>query len=333
MRHDLLPERLEGWRALAGAAQWRLPTPALYVVATPLGNRFDVSLRALAVLDGVDGIAAENPRVSSRLLAMWGIERPMVRLFAHNEVKQTGWLVQRLQGGESWALISDAGTPGISDPGGRVVQGVRAAGFPVVVIPGPSAVTSAVALSGFGEEGFCFGGFLPSRRAQRRSTLARAAGGEVPMVWFEAPHRIAETLVDVVEVLGEAQPLFVGRELTKAFEEVFVGRAGEAVEWLRAREERRQGEFVLVVPPAAEREREEGWRRAEAWFFRFRAAGVAMGVAARWAAELGGVPRGMLYGWALEREEREKGREGERQMARKRKEREDRNDGEYGEGR
>lgn len=288
------------WRALAEEAAWRLPTAALYVVATPLGNRFDLSVRALAVLSGVAGIAAEDTRVTARLLESWGIRTPLVALHAHNERSAAELLCARLAAGEHWALVSDAGTPAVSDPGVKVVAMVREQGFPVVAIPGPSAVTAAISISGWGESGFAFRGFLPAKAAQRRAAIREAAAGDLPTVWFETPHRIDEALADFAATLGTNHPVFVAREMTKRFEESFRGTVTEAQAWLAARRERKHGEFVLVVPPA--NDDSERTARAKAWCERFIAAGVARSEAVRWAAELFQISKNRLYDWVVAHE-------------------------------
>jgi 16S rRNA (cytidine1402-2'-O)-methyltransferase len=285
------------WQVLAGEAPWRLATPALYVVATPLGNRYDLSIRALAVLSGVAGIAAEDTRVTGRLLASWGINTPLLPVHDHNERAAAELLCARLAAGEHWALVSDAGTPAVSDPGVKVVAQVRERGFPVVAIPGPSAVTAAISISGFGEEGFAFRGFLPAKAAQRRAAIRDATAGDLTTVWFEAPHRIVETLRDLADILGGDHPLFLAREMTKRFEESVRGTVSRVEEWLSARHERQQGEFVLVVPPRETlHQREEA---AHAWCARFLAAGVAPSEAVRWAAELFRVSKNQLYDWVI----------------------------------
>ncbi len=293
----------EDWRWLVAQAAWRVAQPALYVVATPLGNRFDLSLRALAVLDGVAGIAAEDTRVTRRLLEAWGIVTPLVAVHAHNEVVASQMLIERLRAGESWALVSDAGTPAVSDPGARVVAAVRAAGFPVVAIPGPSAVTAAISISGWGEEGFAFYGFLPAKSVQRRAAIARAAAGTLPVVWFETPHRIAAALSDLVTHFGGKHPIFLARELTKRFEEHFQGSLASAQQWLAARPERQHGEFVLVVP--LQEDRQQRQLAAQRWLERFLAAGVARSEAVRWAAELFAVSKNQLYDWSIAHEPKE----------------------------
>jgi 16S rRNA (cytidine1402-2'-O)-methyltransferase len=291
------------WRALAAQAAWRLAQPALYVVATPLGNQFDLSLRALAVLDGVAGIAAEDTRVTRRLLKEWGIVTPLVAVHAHNEVVASHMLIERLRAGDSWALVSDAGTPAVSDPGARVVAAVRAAGFPVVAIPGPSAVTAAISISGWGEAGFAFYGFLPAKSAQRRVAIARAAAGTLPIVWFETPHRIAASLGDLVAHFGQEHTIFLARELTKRFEEHFQGPLIAAQQWLSVCPERQQGEFVLVVPPQTDRQQQR--EAAQRWLERFLAAGVARSEAVRWAAELFAISKNQLYDWSIAHEPKE----------------------------
>jgi len=278
-------------------AAWRHAEPALYVVATPLGNLADLSPRACAVLAGVDCIAAEDTRHSQRLLDAWGIRTPMVPAHEHNEQAAAQAIVARLARGEHVALISDAGTPGICDPGARIVAAVRAAGFAVVPVPGPSAVIAALSVAGFVEPGFRFIGFLPPKQAARRKLLALLASEEVPVVCYEAPHRVRESVADMLEVLGGGRELFLARELTKRFEETVRLPLTQMPAWLEERAERTRGEFVLILGPGdAQVVREETGRRVLA---RLTGAGVPFGEAVRLAAELTGVSKNRLYAQGL----------------------------------
>ena len=278
---------------------WRHAEPAFYVVATPLGNLADLSPRARAVLAGVDCIAAEDTRHSQRLLDAWGIRTPMLPAHEHNEQAAARAIVARLARGEHVALISDAGTPGICDPGARIVAAVRAAGFAVVPVPGPSAVIAALSVAGFVEPGFRFIGFLPPKQAARRKLLASLAAEEVPVACYEAPHRVRESVADMLEVLGGTRELFLARELTKRFEETVRLPLAQMPAWLEERPERTRGEFVLILGPGeAQAAREEEGRRVLA---RLTQAGVPFGEAVRLAAELTGASKNRLYAQGLAR--------------------------------
>jgi 16S rRNA (cytidine1402-2'-O)-methyltransferase len=216
----------------------------LYVVATPIGNLEDVTLRALRILREVAVIAAEDTRRTSRLLQHYSISTPTTSLHEHNEAAKTPGLVRRLLGGESVALVSDAGTPVISDPGSRLVAAAHAAGLRVEPVPGPSAALAALSASGLGEDQFLFVGFPPSRATARRKWLLDLATETRPLVLYEAPHRIRQTLEEMMTAFGD-RIVAVGRELTKAHENLAVRPISEH---LAARLEER-GEFTLVVAP------------------------------------------------------------------------------------
>ena len=216
----------------------------LYVVATPIGNLEDVTLRALRILREASVIAAEDTRRTSRLLQHYSISTPTTSLHAHNEEAKTPHLVERLRSGESVALVSDAGTPVVSDPGARLVAAAHAAGLRVEPIPGPSAAIAAISASGMGGEGFLFAGFPPARAAARAAWLSRLAAEPRPVVLYEAPHRIKATLGDLLTAFGD-RPVALGRELTKAHEELVVRPISAH---LAAIDEGR-GEYTLVVGP------------------------------------------------------------------------------------
>ncbi len=235
---------------------------SLYVVATPIGHSEDISQRARNVLQKVNCVAAEDTRVSRPLLERMGIRAHLVAAHQHNERQAAQALVERLLSGEDVALISDAGTPAISDPGAMIVAAAHAAGITVVPIPGASAVTALMSAAGIACEGMLFEGFLPSRPRNRDARLADClqAAGRVgaALVLFEAPHRIEQTLDALRAACGDDRVLAIGRELTKKFEEVHRCTTGEARGWLDAREERRRGEFVLAIaPPAADAARDQ----------------------------------------------------------------------------
>jgi 16S rRNA (cytidine1402-2'-O)-methyltransferase len=216
----------------------------LYVVATPIGNLEDVTLRALRVLREVSVVAAEDTRRTSRLLQHYSISTPTTSLHAHNELGKAHTLLRRLGRGESVALVSDAGTPVVSDPGARLIAETHRLGIRVEPVPGPSAVTAALSASGFSGEQFLFLGFPPSRAAARRKWLSQVAGEVRPLILYEAPHRIRQTLEDLRSCLGD-RTVALGRELTKAHEELVVRPISGHLEALS--EER--GEFTLVVGP------------------------------------------------------------------------------------
>jgi len=228
------------------------PQPArpgtLYIVATPIGNLRDLSLHALDILKSVDLIAAEDTRTSQVLLAAYGIQSRLVALHEHNEASGAARLVAELRTGKSVAYISDAGTPGISDPGARLVAAVRAALLPIVPIPGPSAVAAALSVAGL-EGPWLFVGFLPAKAAARRKALDDLAARPNALVFYEAPHRIVETIDDLLVRLGGKRTVLFARELTKRFEEIHTCPLADAPAWLAADENHRRGEFVLVVSP------------------------------------------------------------------------------------
>src|SRR5690554_6122063 len=242
------------WKRLAervAAQHW--PAPALYVVATPIGNLGDLGLRAWQALLRCDVIAAEDTRSSRPLLDAWGISTPLMAAHRHNEAAAADSIVQRLQGGESVALISDAGAPAVSDPGARVVRRVREAGFQVVPVPGASAVITALMASGVTSDenpAFVFAGFPPSKQGARRKWLQSWSAIAAPIVLFESPHRVRATVEDMLAVCGPTRRLSVARELTKRFEQIETMALAEAGQWFAAEAHRDQGEFVLILHEA-----------------------------------------------------------------------------------
>ena len=218
----------------------------LYVVATPIGNLSDASPRSLETLGRCDLIACEDTRVTRTLLARHGIATPTVALHGHNERVAAGKLIDALRDGRSVALVSDAGTPGISDPGAWLVAEAHRAGVRVSPVPGPSAAAAAYSASGFASAPFFFAGFLPPSGTARRKAL-EALQLPYPVVLYEAPHRVLKTLADLVTLLGPEREAAIGRELTKKFEEFVRLPLGQAAAWLEAHPHRQQGEFVLVI--------------------------------------------------------------------------------------
>jgi 16S rRNA (cytidine1402-2'-O)-methyltransferase len=233
------------------------PIGILYVVATPIGNLQDITLRALDVLKTVDAIAAEDTRHTSGLLSHFGIAKKLIAVHEHNEHQSAEKLLSQLNAGQSIALVTDAGTPGISDPGAVVVALVRKAGVKVVPIPGASAVIAALSASGIAQNGFLFHGFLPASGAARRKALEALKPQAVTLVFYEAPHRIIESIVDMSAVLGAERRITFARELTKTFETIYSCSLGEAEAWLQADANQQRGEFVLLVEAAAVKEAEE----------------------------------------------------------------------------
>jgi 16S rRNA (cytidine1402-2'-O)-methyltransferase len=219
----------------------------LQVVATPIGNLADLSARAREALSSADVIAAEDTRRTRVLLRAIGIARPLVSLHEHNESQRTPELLARLAAGETIALVSDAGTPLLSDPGLELVQRAARAGFEVHAIPGPSAITSALAVAGLPTDRFCFEGFLPSRERERRTALAALAHEPRTLVFFEAPHRILRTLADMAAEFGAERPAAVARELTKAHETIYRGTLQELLARAQAEENFQRGEITIVV--------------------------------------------------------------------------------------
>ncbi len=224
--------------------------PALYLVATPIGNLSDITIRGLETLAAADVVAAEDTRVSRVLLSKYGIRQKLVACHEHNEASVSRRLVETVLNGGSVALISDAGTPLVSDPGYRVVQEAIEQGLPVVAIPGPSAVLAALAVSGLPTDGFLFAGFLPAKAKARRDRLAETATAAMTLVFYESPRRLAATLADMADVLGEERMAVVARELTKRFEEVRRGKLGELALQYKT-EGAPKGEVVICVGPAA----------------------------------------------------------------------------------
>jgi len=229
------------------------PPATLFVVATPIGNLDDLSARAAQVLRTVTSVAAEDTRVSRTLLAHLGIRPDIFPAHAHNEVQAAQQVLGRLQQGMSVALMTDAGTPAISDPGSRIVAAAHEAGFPVVPIPGASAVVALLSAAGLEGDGFRFIGFLPASAGARRRRLAEFSQDPAVLVLFEAPHRIDATIGALADAFGADRLVVIGRELTKRFEEIARIPLGQAAAWLDGHPDRRRGEFALAIAPAPDR--------------------------------------------------------------------------------
>lgn len=281
--------------------------PSLYVVATPLGNLRDISLRALDVLRAVDVIAAEDTRHSQRLLDACGIRARLVALHEHNEQEAAGGLIRMLQQGLQVALISDAGTPAISDPGARAVARVRAAGLPVVPLPGPCAAIAALSVAGMVETGFHFVGFLQPKQAARRAEIERLRGLTVPWVLYESPHRIQACIEDLADLLGgEGRDIVIARELTKLHEQVVRVPLCDAGAWLAGDAYRMRGEFVLVIAPAPPH---EGLDAEAERVLGLLLEALPLKAAAQLAARITGQARNALYARALALKQAEAGAE------------------------
>ena len=263
--------------------------PTLYLVATPIGNLEDISLRALRVLNQVMLIAAEDTRKTRRLLVAHGIKTPLTSYHEHSKERKLGYLLGRLREGDV-ALVSEAGTPGISDPGYELVVAAIGQGFPVVPIPGPSVVVTALTVSGLPTNQFLYLGFLPRRKAERRRFLESIATQPRTILCLEAPHRLLAALADVVEVLGDRR-VAVCRELTKAHEEVFRGRVSAALEHFREP----RGEFALIIEGRGKEDRRGLGEDLEQELQRLRNQGIAAKEAVAEVAKARGLPKREVY--------------------------------------
>jgi 16S rRNA (cytidine1402-2'-O)-methyltransferase len=233
------------------AAHQSYPTATLYIVATPIGNVTDISLRALHLLALVDAVACEDTRNTGNLLTRFGLSKPLLAAHQHNEREVADKLIARLQAGERIALVSDAGTPGVSDPGARIVDAVRAAGLRVVPLPGASAAVAALSAAGLVNDQFYFVGFLPAKARQRETALAKLLNVGATMVFYEAPHRIADCVQALAAVFEPTRQVVFARELTKLFEEIHRCPLSEAMAWIAADPHREKGEFVVLLEGAA----------------------------------------------------------------------------------
>ncbi len=273
-------------------------TSTLYVVSTPIGNLGDITLRALEILKGVDAIAAEDTRHTSGLLSHFGISKKLIAVHEHNEHQSAEKLLAQLNAGENIALVTDAGTPGISDPGAVVVDFVRKAGMKVVPIPGVSAVVAALSASGIAQNGFLFHGFLPASGAARRKALEVLKAQTVTLVFYEAPHRIVESVNDMANVLGAERRVTFARELTKTFETIYSCDLADAKAWLEADTNQQRGEFVLLVE-AAEVKLAEAFSEETVRVLKLLLADLPLKQAVKLAAEITQEKKNDLYEFAL----------------------------------
>lgn len=247
MDHDHSPVVAQSVNAGHGVGR-----STLYVVATPIGNLSDITLRALEVLKAVDVVAAEDTRVTVRLLDRHGIAAKMLAVHEHNERRSAERIIGLLTEGKAVAIVSDAGTPGIADPGALLVEVVRAAGFTIVPVPGPNAAAALLSVSGFTATRHLFCGFLPARGAERRRVLAGLAAESATLVFYEAPHRVIDCVTDICAAFGGEREIVIGRELTKLHETVHRCPLDAAAAWLQTDEFHHRGEFVLAVEGAPE---------------------------------------------------------------------------------
>jgi 16S rRNA (cytidine1402-2'-O)-methyltransferase len=276
---------------------FRAEPGSLYVVATPIGNLRDVTLRALDILRSADIVAAEDTRVTATLLRRHGIAAKATTLHAHNETRRAAEIIAALAAGQSVALVSDAGTPAVSDPGARLVRAVREAGHRVVPIPGPSALATAIAAAGLRAERFAFVGFLPQQQKARNALLQALAPLPLALAIYEAPHRVQGTVDDLARMLG-ARDLVVARELTKAFETVVTMPLADAARWFGQDPNRTRGEFVLIVDAPAQARSIAPPADVDRWLAAL-AGELPPARAARVVAEVTGAPRDACYARAL----------------------------------
>lgn len=227
------------------------PSSTLYVVATPIGNAGDITLRAINVLAIADAIACEDTRNTAHLLTRYGLSKELLAAHEHNEREAAEKLIARLQAGQRIALVSDAGTPGVSDPGARIVDAVRTAGLRVMPLPGASAAISALSASGLVNDSFHFVGFLPAKTKQREAALLALRTIAATLVFYEAPHRITETVTALAAIFEAEREIVFARELTKLFEEIHRCKLSEAAAWLGADANRQRGEFVILLEGAS----------------------------------------------------------------------------------
>ena len=274
----------------SGLAQQDLSTHSLYVVATPIGNAADITLRALWVLSKVDAIAAEDTRTTGALLRRYGIDTPLLAAHRHNENEAAASIVERLRAGARIALATDAGTPAISDPGARLVRAALDAGLRVVPVPGASSLTAAASAAGLHSDQLTFAGFLPAGARERQRLLRELASRGEPFALFEAPHRAAATAAELADVLGHGRRVVVARELTKKFETILACRADRLPEAVGSEP---RGEYVLLIDAA-----DEAAADVDAVTRRWLAALAEVLPASRaaaLAAKVSGVPREQLY--------------------------------------
>lgn len=286
-------------------ARQSFPSGALYVVATPIGNLADITVRALKVLDLADAVACEDTRNTGQLMARYGLDKTLFAAHQHNEREVAQKIVERLRAGQRIALVSDAGTPAVSDPGAHIVDAVIDAGLPVVPIAGPSAAIAALSASGLVADEFRFVGFLPSKDKQRDTVLASLANSTATLVFYEAPHRIADTLAACERAFGAERRVLIARELSKLFEQLHRCPLGEAAAWIAADPNRQRGEFVLLIEAALAQE-DDGMDAAKK-LLAILLEGCPVSQAAALAAKITGMKKNALYTLALQMSQQEEG--------------------------
>lgn len=290
MNHSLA-EQANGGKIAAGGV--------LYVVATPIGNLADMVPRATETLQQVDIIAAEDTRHSKRLLEHFHISTPLLAYHDHNEQQSLPGILNRLQQGQRIALISDAGTPLVSDPGYRLVRAARRAGFAVVPVPGPCALIAALSVAGLPSDRFAFEGFLHAKSGQRRKQLEALTGESRTLVFYEAPHRILACLRDLAEIFGAEREVVMARELTKTFETVLAGTAAEVLSQAESDPNQQKGEIVLLVRGAERADTSELDPEAQR-IMTILQRELPLKQAASLAAEITGSKKNALYQWAID---------------------------------
>lgn len=294
---------LSAMPALAGnvlqdLAQQTYPPATLYVVATPIGNVGDITLRALHVLSCVDAVACEDTRNTAQLLQRYGLTKTLIAAHQHNEREAAARLIQRLRAGERIALVSDAGTPAVSDPGARIVDAVRNAGLRIMPLPGASAASTALSASGLVGDQFHFFGFLPAKTRQRDTVLQTLKPMTAILVFYEAPHRIAETVAALAAAFEPTRQIVFARELTKLFEEIHRCALSDAAAWIAAGAHRQKGEFVILVEGAPSADEEDHAETDRILTILLQECPVRQ--AASLAAQLTGRKKNALYDRALQ---------------------------------
>jgi len=275
-----------------------LSPATLYIVPTPIGNLSDITHRALTVLEHVNIICAEDTRHTGKLLSHYAISTRMMSVHDHNERQRVDSLVAKLKEGQSIALVSDAGTPLISDPGYHLVNGIRAAGFDVVPLPGACAVITALSAAGVATDRFCFEGFLPAKAVGRNSQLTALQTEERTMVFYESPRRICDTISEMINVFGSDRHIVIARELTKTFETIHGAPAQELLEWLNSDDNNRRGEMVVMV--SGYKNTDEGISPEVADALKLLATELPLKKAAALVAKLYDQKKNALYKYGLE---------------------------------
>lgn len=276
-----------------------LEKSALYVVATPIGNLSDISLRALDILAKVDVVAAEHIQNSRHLLAAHSITAKLISLHQHNETAITDKILTLLDSGKRIALVTDAGTPGISDPGAILVKRVREHGYPVIPVPGANAAVCALSAAGITHPHFLFFGFLPAKTGLRKRELTALKSQHCTLIFYEAPHRILECVTDMIDVFGTQRQLTLARELTKLFETIHGGTLGDTLAWLQADVHQQKGEFVLLLSGAEIPDKSEVSEQARHTLTCLLDE-LPLKQAVKLAAQITGENKNTLYQWALD---------------------------------